>query len=54
VGGNHDQANCYEGNLTTMPPEPCTIMHPNFSLALKFSTVNAQNVRAFALTYAKP
>jgi hypothetical protein len=54
VGGNHDQANCYEGNLTVVPPEPCTIMHANFSLALKFSTPNALNVRAFAVKYAKP
>jgi hypothetical protein len=54
LGGKHDDANCYEGNLTVVPPEPCTLMHANFSLALKFSTTNARTIRAFAVKYAKP
>ena len=55
-GGGHDFANCAEG-VTVVEgetPAPCTLMHPNLNVSMKFSTINHGIVRGHALDFASP
>ena len=53
LGASHDLANCVEGVLYAGDlPRPCTLMHANFGLAMRFSAVNALIVRGHALEFA--
>ena len=55
-GGGHDLANCAEG-VTVVEgevPAPCTLMHPNLNISMKFSTINRAVVRGHALDFASP
>jgi hypothetical protein len=53
LGASHELANCVEGVLYLSDlPRPCTLMHANLGLAMRFSSVNALVVRGHALEFA--
>ena len=52
MGGQHNLSNCIEGDRTTDPPSPCTLMDGSLGMAKNFTIANAKVVRAHALAYA--
>lgn len=53
LGASHELANCVEGVLYVSDlPRPCTLMHANLGLAMRFSSVNALIVRGHAVEFA--
>ena len=53
LGASHELANCVEGLLAVSDvPRPCTLMHANLGLAMRFSTPNAAITRGHAVAFA--
>lgn len=53
LGASHELANCVEGAFYVSDlPRPCTLMHANLGLAMRFSTVNSLIVRGHAVAFA--
>jgi hypothetical protein len=52
LGGQHNLSNCVEGDRSTDPPSPCTLMDGSLGMAKNFTIANAKVVRAHALAYA--